>query len=65
MEFFDNLWSVIKTIQFRDVVDILAISLIVFGLFKLIRETRALQLVQGILLLVAFYLVAFLLDLLS
>ena len=58
MEFFDNLWSVIKTIQFRDVVDILAISLIVFGLFKLIRETRAVQLVKGLLLLLAVYILS-------
>ena len=58
MEFFDNLWSVIKTIQFRDVVDILAISLIVFGLFKLIRETRAVQLLKGLLLLLAVYILS-------
>ena len=58
VEFFDNLWSVIKTIQFRDVVDILAISLIVFGLFKLIRETRAVQLLKGLLLLLAVYILS-------
>ena len=58
MEFFDNLWSGIKTIQFRDVVDILAISLIVFGLFKLIRETRAVQLLKGLLLLLAVYILS-------
>ena len=58
VEFFDNLWSVIKTIQFRDVIDILAISLIVFGLFKLIRETRAVQLLKGLLLLLAVYILS-------
>lgn len=58
MEFFENLWSIIKTIQFRDVVDILAISLIVFGLFKLIRETRAVQLLKGLLLLLAVYILS-------
>ncbi len=58
MEFFDNLWSVIKTIQFRDVIDILAISLIVFGLFKLIRETRAVQLLKGLLLLLVVYILS-------
>ena len=58
MEFFDNLWSIIKTIQFRDVVDILAISLIVFGLFKLIRETRAVQLLKGLLLLLVVYILS-------
>ena len=58
MEFLDNLWSIIKTIQFRDVVDILAISLIVFGLFKLIRETRAVQLLKGLLLLLVVYILS-------
>ncbi len=58
VEFFENLWSIIKTIQFRDVVDILAISLIVFGLFKLIRETRAVQLLKGLLLLLAVYILS-------
>ena len=58
VEFLDNLWSIIKTIQFRDVVDILAISLIVFGLFKLIRETRAVQLLKGLLLLLVVYILS-------
>lgn len=58
VDFFDNLWSIIKTIQFRDVIDILAISLIVFGLFKLIRETRAVQLLKGLLLLLVVYILS-------
>ena len=32
MEFFESAWSIIKTIQFRDIIDILAIALIIFGL---------------------------------
>ena len=58
MEFFDNLWSVIKTIQFRDVIDIIAIALVVFGLLKLIRETRAVQLLKGLLLLLVVYIMS-------
>ena len=58
MEFFDNLWSIIKTIQFRDVVDILAIALIIFGLLKLIRETRAVQLLKGLMFLLAAYILS-------
>ena len=58
MEIFNNLWSVIKTIQFRDVIDILAIALIVFGLFRLIRETRAVQLLKGLLLLLVVYILS-------
>ena len=58
MEFFDNLWSINKTLQFRDVVDILAIALIIFGLLKLIRETRAVQLLKGLMFLLAAYILS-------
>lgn len=55
MEIFQNLLSILKTIQFRDVIDILAIALIIFGLFRLVRETRAVQLLKGVLLLFVIY----------
>ncbi len=58
MDILNNLWSIIKTIQFRDVVDILAIALIIFGLFRLIRETRAAQLLKGLLLLLGVYILS-------
>lgn len=58
MSVFQNLLSILKTIQFRDVVDIIAIALIIFGLFRLIRETRAVQLLKGVLILLAVYLVS-------
>ena len=47
LEFFNGLWSIIKTIQIRDVIDILAIALIIFAAFRFIRETRAVQLLKG------------------
>lgn len=58
MEIFNSIWSIIKTIQIRDIVDILAIALVIFGLFKLIRETRAVQLLKGILVLFIIYAVS-------
>lgn len=58
MEFFENLWSILKTIQLRDVIDILAIALLIFGILRLIRETRAVQLLKGILLLLLIYFLA-------
>lgn len=63
MDIFNNLWSIIKTIQFRDVIDILAIALIIFGLFRLIRETRAVQLLKGLMLLLIVYFLSSLFDL--
>lgn len=57
MEIFNSILSIIKTIQLRDIVDILAIALLIFGLFKLIQETRAVQLLKGvIILLIAYFL---------
>ena len=58
MEILNSIFSVFKTIQIRDIVDILAIAILIFGLFKLIRETRAVQLLKGILLLLVLYFVS-------
>lgn len=58
MGVFNNILSILKTIQIRDIVDILAIAVLIFGLFKLIRETRAVQLLKGVLLLLAMYFIS-------
>lgn len=54
-EFFSNLISVFKTFEIKDAADIIAITFIVFGLFKLVRETRAEQLLKGIVILMVVY----------
>ncbi|MBR2284648.1 MAG: diadenylate cyclase CdaA [Ruminococcus sp.] len=51
-------FSIISTLGFRDIVDILILAYIIYLLIKLIRETRAGQLVKGILLLVAGYFIS-------
>lgn len=58
MDIFNNMMSIFRTIQFRDVVDILAIALLIFGLLRLIRETRAVQLLKGVLLLLVLYILS-------
>ena len=55
MEIFNSILSIIKTIQLIDIVDILAIALLIFGLFKLIQETRAVQLLKGVIMLLIVY----------
>ena len=55
MEIFNSILSIIKTIQLRDIVDILAIALLIFGLFKLIQETRAVQRLKGVIMLLIVY----------
>lgn len=58
MDIFNSIFSIFRTIQIRDIVDILAIAVLIFGLFKLIRETRAVQLLKGILLLFVVYFIS-------
>ncbi len=59
----DSIWGVLISIGINDLIDIAVLSFLIYHFFKLVRETRAMQLVQGILLLVAFYLVSILLEL--
>lgn len=57
-DFLDSLLSVIKTVNIVDIIDVLLLAYIVYLMLKLIRETRAGQLVKGIVLLVAGYLIS-------
>lgn len=57
-EWFNSIIAVFKTIQFNDIIDILAVALIVFGLFRLVRETRAEQLLKGVVILLAVYILS-------
>ena len=54
----NSVWGVFKTMGLNDIVDIIILSYLFFHIMKLIRETRALQLAKGILLLVGSYLLA-------
>lgn len=51
----DAFFSILTTLEFIDIIDVIILSYIVYVALKLIRETRAGQLVKGILLLVAGY----------
>ncbi len=57
------IWGVFISIGLNDIIDIIILSFIIFHAMKLIRETRAMQLVQGVILLVIFYLLATLFEL--
>ncbi|MBR3901891.1 MAG: diadenylate cyclase CdaA [Ruminococcus sp.] len=56
-------FSLMSTIQFKDIIDLLALTYIIYLLLKLVRETRAAQLIKGILLLVAAYFISNFLNL--
>ena len=59
----DAVWGVLTSMRLNDIVDIVILSFIIYHAIKLIRETRALQLVQGIILLVVCYLLAIIFEL--
>lgn len=52
------IWNVIQSITFRDIIDIILMTYIVYLVIKLVRETRAGQLVKGILIIIAAYIIS-------
>lgn len=63
IEFFTVLLAQIRQFTWKDALDILVVTFIIYSAVKLVRETRAGQLVKGLLILVAVYLMAWYLDL--
>ena len=68
MDFLTNAWDtflgLIKSFQVTDALDIILVSFILYNAIKLVRETRAEQLIKGLLILcvvwaAAFYLAIF------
>lgn len=55
----ENFFAIMRTFKFKDAVDIIAIAVIIYSLIKLIKETRAVQLIKGIFMLLVLYGVAF------
>lgn len=61
--FFSTIWAILSTFQFKDAIDILSISLILYYLMKLFRQSRAGQLVKGVVILLIAYALSALFDL--
>lgn len=55
ISWFQGVASIFNTIQIKDIVDIAIITLLIFSLFQLIRQTRAEQLLKGVLLLLVLF----------
>ncbi|MEG2770478.1 MAG: TIGR00159 family protein, partial [Oscillospiraceae bacterium] len=55
MDAFKTMWiqilNVMSSIELRDVLDILVVAFLIYEVITLVRQTRAAQLVKGILLL--------------
>lgn len=67
MDFIQNIWSafvsLIKSFQVADALDVILVSFIIYKGIKLVRETRAEQLVKGLLILAGVWIVSFYLQL--
>lgn len=50
--------SIAMNFQFKDAVDIIIVALLIYGVVKLVRETRAGQLVKGLFLLVVLFIIS-------
>lgn len=50
--------SIAMNFQFKDAVDIIIVALLIYGVVKLVRETRAGQLVKGLFLLVILFVIS-------
>ena len=60
--FLDSFFSLMSTFRPQDFLDILLVAFIVYNGIKIIRETRAIQLLKGLILLAIIYLVVNILD---
>lgn len=58
LSWFQSFLSVIKTFEIKDVVDIVCVTFIIYALIKFIRDTKAVQLLKGAILLIVVYLAA-------
>lgn len=59
----DTVLDLARRFSFKDAIDVAIVTILLYGLIKLVRDTRAGQLVKGIILLVALYLLSFYGDL--
>lgn len=63
MQFLDIFSKYIQIIRINDLIDIVVVSLLIYYLIKLIRETRAMQLFKGLLFIGAVFLISSILKL--
>jgi diadenylate cyclase len=57
-DFGNSIWNVIKSMTIIDIIDIILITYLIYKGIKLIRETRAGQLMKGIILFIIIYIVS-------
>lgn len=63
MSFFISLRNAIVTMRWNDIVDIIIVTVILYNLFLIIKETRAIQMMQGLLIILLLVIISRMLDL--
>lgn len=58
LSWFQSFLSVIKTFEIKDVVDIVCVTAVIYAIIKFVKDTKAVQLLKGALLLVLVYILA-------
>ncbi len=53
----DQLWAITRSINFADILDMAISAFLIYKLIVLVRQTRAIQLVKGVLVVLALYVV--------
>lgn len=54
----DTIGATLRTFKIKDAIDIIVVALIIFYLFRLIRQTRSAQLLKGVAILVVAYIIS-------
>lgn len=52
---FSSVWATIKTFEFKDAIDIIAVAFILYYLLRLLRQSRVGQLLKGVVILLVAY----------
>ena len=52
---FSNLWSIIRSMRFVDVIDIIIVAVIIYYAYKFIKNRRASRLAVGVVLLLVVF----------
>lgn len=60
---FNNFLTIMRTFEIKDIVDIVCITLVIYALIKFVRETRAEQLLKGVIILVFIYMLSYIFGL--
>ena len=62
-QWFSDLLALLGTIKIGDIIDIIIVAILIYGTLKLVRDTRAEQLLKGIIIILVFYTFATVLSL--